>query len=78
MKRKTRLAIILSPAIILTLSMSFYYALVYIIALGLFSLAKVVYYSLKFNDCKAASESLKKEVIDAKKDLAKKGFKFET
>lgn len=78
-KRSTRLAIILSPSVILlTLIAEPLWALYYIIFLGIFSLAKVFYYSLTFNNCEQASNSLKKEIIEAKMGLAKKGFKFAT
>lgn len=78
MKRSLRLALILSPVIMATLLFKLDYGILYIVCLGLFALSKVIYYSLTFNDCKTASESLRKEIIEARADLAKKGFNFVT
>lgn len=76
MRRSVRLAVILFPAIILGASWGSLWALYYIILLGVLSLTKVIYYSLTFNNCELASESLKKEIIEARIGLAKKGFRL--
>ncbi|KXJ13482.1 dolichol-phosphate mannosyltransferase subunit 3 [Exaiptasia diaphana] len=47
-----------------------------IIVFGCYSLIVIGYRVATFNDCVEASESLKKEVEEARKDLTKKGFKF--
>ncbi|XP_062522433.1 dolichol-phosphate mannosyltransferase subunit 3-like isoform X2 [Corticium candelabrum] len=41
-----------------------------------FSLAYIGHKLIVFNDCVEASESLAKEVQEAREDLAAKGFKF--
>lgn len=78
MRRSLRLALILSPVLTATLTFRLEYGLLYIVLLGLLALSKVIYYSLTFNDCKSASESLKKEIVEARTGLAKKGFNFAT
>lgn len=78
MKRSLRLALILSPALIAGSMLGIEYSLLYIVLLGLFALGKVIYYSLTFNDCQSASESLRKEIKEARGDLAKRGFNFIT
>lgn len=70
--------IILSPVVILAALVDPLWGLFYIMFLGLSGLGKVVYAALNFNDCESDAESLKKEIVEAKVDLAKKGFKFVT
>jgi dolichyl-phosphate mannosyltransferase polypeptide 3 len=47
-----------------------------VIIFGLISLAIVLYRTATFNDCPEACEELKKQIVEARQDLAKKGFKF--
>ncbi|XP_062522432.1 dolichol-phosphate mannosyltransferase subunit 3-like isoform X1 [Corticium candelabrum] len=47
-----------------------------LVAFGCFSLAYIGHKLIVFNDCVEASESLAKEVQEAREDLAAKGFKF--
>lgn len=47
-----------------------------LIAFGCFSLAVVGYRVYSFNDCVAASQSLQKEILEAREDLKRKGFRF--
>lgn len=51
-----------------------YWALLYPIVIGLGAFGKVIYLSLTFNDCSDAANSLKKEIVEARLDLTKKGF----
>ncbi|XP_070498203.1 dolichol-phosphate mannosyltransferase subunit 3 [Chironomus tepperi] len=44
--------------------------------LGIYAVTTVLYRTLTFNDCKEAADELQKEIVEAKKDLAKKGMKF--
>lgn len=76
MRRSLRLLIILSPVIILATIFEPIWGLVYVLFLGLSGLGKVFYSALKFNDCEEDAISLKQEIIEAKKDLATRGFKF--
>lgn len=76
MKRSLRLLIILSPMLILATLFEPVWALVYVMFLGLSGLGKVLYSALNFNDCEKDSDYLRDEIIEAKKDLARKGFKF--
>ncbi|CAB3980985.1 Dolichol-phosphate mannosyltransferase subunit 3 [Paramuricea clavata] len=48
-----------------------------VIVFGCYSLIVIGYRVLTFNDCEDAAESLRKEIQEARKDLSKKGFKFE-
>ncbi|GFT34697.1 dolichol-phosphate mannosyltransferase subunit 3 [Nephila pilipes] len=48
-----------------------------VIGFGLYSLVIVLYRVFTFNDCPEAAKELKMEIEMAKKDLAKKGFKFD-
>lgn len=72
MKRSLRLALILSPAVLLPFQPT--WSLVYFIFLALVALGKVLYYTVNFNNCKEDAEMLKSEIREAKIDLAKKGF----
>ena len=47
-----------------------------LIVFGLISAAIVFYRVLTFNDCPEAYKELKREIIEAKEDLEKKGFRF--
>jgi len=42
-----------------------------------YSLGVIGYRVATFNDCVEASEELQKQIVEAKADLSKKGFKFE-
>jgi hypothetical protein len=76
MKRSLRLIIILCPVLLLATIFQPVWGLVYVMVLGLSGLGKVFYSALNFNDCEKDADSLKGEIIEAKKDLARKGFKF--
>jgi len=41
-----------------------------------YSLAVIGYRVATFNDCVEASEELQQQILDARTDLSKKGFKF--
>lgn len=47
-----------------------------VLAIGFVSFIIVVYRTATFNDCPEAAEELKRQIEEAKKDLAAKGFKF--
>lgn len=47
-----------------------------IFVMGMYALSSVLYKVATFEDCKAAAVELNKEIEDAKKKLAAKGFKF--
>ena len=49
-----------------------------LVVFGLVSLAIVIYRTATFNDCPEACEELKKQIIEARQDLTKKGFKFKS
>lgn len=76
MRRSLRLLIILSPILFLATIFRPVWALVYVLFLGLSGLGKVIYSALNFNNCEKESEYLRKEIIEAKRDLTSKGFKF--
>lgn len=44
---------------------------------GLVSVAIIAYRVYTFNDCSDASEELQRQIVEAKKDLTKKGFVFD-
>ncbi|XP_032233204.1 dolichol-phosphate mannosyltransferase subunit 3 [Nematostella vectensis] len=48
-----------------------------VIVFGCYSLAVVGYRVATFNDCVEASDSLQKEILEAREDLESKGFKFD-
>lgn len=77
-KRSLRLAIILSPALVACIIFGPVASLLYIILLGIAAFGKVLYLSSTFNDCQSAAESLKKEIVEARLDLSRKGFNFVT
>ncbi len=47
-----------------------------VIIFGLISAIIVLYRVMTFNDCPNAYDELKKQIIEAKEDLNRKGFKF--
>lgn len=47
-----------------------------IVLFGLGCLALLVYRTVTFNDCPEAAEELRKQIKEARVDLAAKGFKF--
>lgn len=75
MKRSLRLLIILSPVLVAAIVEPIW-GLVYVMFLGLSGLGKVFYSALNFNDCQEDAKLLTKEIVDAKQDLSKRGFKF--
>lgn len=79
MRRSVRLVLMFSPAIVLSLIFQdLKWLLIYPLLVAAVSGAKVIRGVLKFNDCQRDSELLKKEIIEAKTDLARKGFNFVT
>ena len=77
MRRSTRLALIISPAFVLSILFGDYkWIFIYLVIVATLSGAKVTHGVLKFNDCSKDAEALRKEIIEAKTDLTKKGFKF--
>lgn len=78
MRRSVRLASILSPTLLLGVLYGVNWSIIYILCLGFLALGKVLYYSMTFNDCHEASESLLKEIVEARIDLTKRGFNFMT
>ena len=78
MKRSLRLFIIISPVIVLSIAFGQIWGLIYVMFLGLSGLGRVLYSALNFNNCEDDAESLRKEVIEAKAELSRRGFKFET
>jgi len=77
-RRSIRAAAIFSPMPILSVILGLNWGLLYVVCFAILALAKVLYLSLTFNDCKTAAESLKKEIAEARVDLAKRGFNFVT
>ena len=47
-----------------------------VVIFGLVSLLIVLYRTATFNDCPEACEELKKQIVEARQDLSKRGFKF--
>ncbi|KAJ3609288.1 hypothetical protein NHX12_023811 [Muraenolepis orangiensis] len=47
-----------------------------LVSFGCYSLATVGYRVATFNDCDDAAKELRGQIIEAKEDLRKKGFKF--
>lgn len=78
MKRSLKAGLKLSPIPVLGLYYGLEWALLYIFVYSLFALSKVLYYCLTFNDCQLAADSLKREILEARTDLARKGFNFAT
>lgn len=76
MRRSIRLALILSPLLVLGLTNGIEWSIYYIIVLAIFALSRVIHGALTFNDCHEASVSLRKEIEEARVGLASKGFKF--
>lgn len=49
-----------------------------ILGFGIISLGIIIYRVLTFNDCPEAAKELKAQIVEARKDLESKGFKFES
>lgn len=49
-----------------------------LVAFGAYSLGVIALSVLSVNDCPEASKELDRQVVEAKADLAKKGFKFDS
>ena len=47
-----------------------------VVVFGCYSLATVGYRVITFNDCEAAAKELQEQIVEAKKDLTKKGIKL--
>ncbi|CAG9770239.1 unnamed protein product [Ceutorhynchus assimilis] len=50
--------------------------IIFVVLFGLFSLALVLYRVFTFNNCDEAAVELQKEILEAKEDLKRLGFKF--
>ncbi|XP_037729740.1 dolichol-phosphate mannosyltransferase subunit 3 [Drosophila subpulchrella] len=50
--------------------------LLLLVIFGLYSVWTVLYRTLTFNDCPEAAKELQDEILDARKDLIAKGFRF--
>ncbi|XP_028398424.1 dolichol-phosphate mannosyltransferase subunit 3-like [Dendronephthya gigantea] len=48
-----------------------------VIVFGCYSLVVIGYRVITFNDCEDAADSLRKEIQEARKDLSRRGFKFD-
>jgi len=79
MKRSVRIGLLAFPALLFSLLFTdLRWMIIYPVIIASLSLMKVTYGALSFNDCKKDAEYLKKEIIEAKTDLAKRGFRFVT
>lgn len=47
------------------------------IAFGLYAASVVIYRVLTFNNCELAAAELKKQIVEAREDLKKRGYKFD-
>ena len=52
--------------------------IILLVIFAIYSLAVIIYRVSIFNNCEEASEELKKQIEEAKVDLKKKGFKFDS
>ncbi|XP_016959771.1 dolichol-phosphate mannosyltransferase subunit 3 [Drosophila biarmipes] len=50
--------------------------LVLLVIFGIYSVWTVLYRTLTFNDCPEAAKELQDEILEARKDLIAKGFRF--
>ncbi|KAH8358710.1 hypothetical protein KR093_001879 [Drosophila rubida] len=50
--------------------------LLLIVLFGIYSVVTVLYRTFTFNDCPEAAKELQAEILEARKDLIAKGFKF--
>nr|XP_016936623.1 dolichol-phosphate mannosyltransferase subunit 3 [Drosophila suzukii] len=50
--------------------------LLLLVIFGLYSVWTVLYRTLTFNDCPEAAKELQDEILEARKDLIAKGFRF--
>ncbi|XP_017781975.1 PREDICTED: dolichol-phosphate mannosyltransferase subunit 3 [Nicrophorus vespilloides] len=55
-----------------------YLPFILIALFGLYAVAVVLYRVFTFNNCVEAAAEVQKQIIEAKEDLAKKGFVFKT
>lgn len=92
MKKSARLAsIVLSPLLFIHLAvltgfipkchLNLYQILTYsfytYIFYGLCALVKVFFLAMTFNNCDKAAQELRQQIQESKKDLHRKGFKFD-
>ncbi|XP_037529702.1 dolichol-phosphate mannosyltransferase subunit 3 [Rhipicephalus sanguineus] len=47
------------------------------IVFGVYAASVVIYRVLTFNNCEAAAAELKKQIVEAREDLKKRGYKFD-
>lgn len=66
--------LILSPVVICSVVFEPIWGLIYVMFLGLSGLGRTLYYALNFNTCEEDAVTLKQEIVEAKKDLAKRGI----
>nr|XP_016936624.1 dolichol-phosphate mannosyltransferase subunit 3-like [Drosophila suzukii] len=50
--------------------------LLFLVIFGIYSVWTVLYRTLTFNDCPEAAKELQEEILEARKDLIAKGFRF--
>lgn len=50
---------------------------VLVVIFGLYSIGVIACRVATFNDCEEDAKSLKQEIVEAREDLASKGFKFD-
>lgn len=72
MRRSLRFALLLAPIFLLAIFLGPIASLAYIGLVGLYAFVQVLYLSITFNDCENASRELKKEIIEAKKEIFSK------
>ncbi|XP_018565987.1 dolichol-phosphate mannosyltransferase subunit 3 [Anoplophora glabripennis] len=57
-------------------SLILYSPLICLVLFGLYAATVVIYRTLTFNDCPEAAEELQREIIEAREELTRLGFKF--
>lgn len=79
MRRSIRFSLrFIIPPLVIGLLAGWFWSFLLLVGLGLFEFGRVLYYCFRFNDCKQAADSLRKEVVQARVDLTRKGFNFVT
>lgn len=79
MRRSVRLGLyFVVPLLAVAYLQGILWAIAFLIPVAMGALTKVIYYSFRFNDCKEAADSLRKEIVEARTDLTRKGFNFVT
>ncbi|XP_044260935.1 dolichol-phosphate mannosyltransferase subunit 3 [Tribolium madens] len=57
-------------------SLIFYSPVIFVGLFGIYAIIVVLYRVFTFNDCEKAAAELQEEIVEARADLAKLGFKF--